>query len=110
MENKLSPNKIKVEKEIFREQSQNPFTWKDLKDIKFEDDDRLEIGYDEGYYSENNSWDPHHYAIVTRMIEETDEQFSKRQANIKRDKKWAKERRYQNYLKLKEEFENNTEE
>lgn len=105
MEDK-SPKKILVEKEIFRKQSQKPFTWKQLKDIKFEDDDRLEIAHDEGYYSENNSWDPHYYAVVTRMVEETDEQFTKRQERIERDKKLAKERRRENYLKLKAEFEN----
>lgn len=105
MEDK-SPNKILVEKEILRLQSQKPFTWKDLKDVKFQDNDRFEIGHDEGFYSENNSWDPHYYAVVTRMVEETDEQFEKRQERIKQDAKWARERRYENYLKLKKEFEN----
>jgi hypothetical protein len=104
MEDK-SPKKIKVEKEIFRRQSEKPFTWKRLKGIQFEDDDIIHIGYDEGHCSENNSWDPHYYAVVTRMIEETDEQFAKRQKRIEQDAKWARERRYENYLKLKEEFE-----
>jgi hypothetical protein len=98
--------KIKVETEIFQRQKQKPFTWKDLKEIQFEDDDRIEIGYDEGYYSENNSWDPHYYAVVTRMVEETDAQFEERIANLEIQNKWARERRYQSYLKLKEEFEN----
>ena len=101
-----TPHKIKIEKEIYRKQKQNPFTWKDLKEIQFEDDDRLEIGHDEGYYSENNSWDPHYYAVVTRMVEETDEQFKIRMGRVEANKKWARDRRYENYLKLKAEFEN----
>jgi hypothetical protein len=104
MEDNQSLKKIKVEKEIFRKQKSTPFTWKNLKHIQFEDDDQIEIGHDEGYYSENNSWDPHYYAVVTRMIEETDEQFAKRIADNERDAKWARERRYENYLKLKAEF------
>jgi hypothetical protein len=39
------------------------------------------------------------------MVEETDEQFEKRQKGIERDSKWAKERRYESYLKLKKEFD-----
>ena len=105
MEDK-SPNKIKVEKIIFTAAKETPFTWKDLKHVQFEDDDKIDIGYDEGYYSENNSWDSHYYARVIRMVEETDEQFTKRIADNERDKKWAKERRYESYLKLKKEFEN----
>lgn len=105
MEDK-SPNKIKVEKVIFQKEKQTPFTWKDLKHVQFEDEDKITVGYDEGYYSENNSWDPHYYARVIRMVEETDAQFEKRIANNEQAKKWAKERRYENYLKLKKEFEN----
>ncbi len=106
IEDKNSPNKIKVRKEIFRGESRKPFTWKQLKEIQFEDDDQIEVGHDEGYYSENESWDPHYYAVVTRMVEETDEQFEKRMHNNARDAKWAKERRYESYLRLKAEFEN----
>jgi hypothetical protein len=45
-------------------------------------------------------------AEVIRMVEETDEQFERRIKDIERDKEWAKKRRYESYLKLKEEFEN----
>jgi hypothetical protein len=44
-------------------------------------------------------------AEVIRMVEETDEQFEKRIADNKRTAKFLKERRYENYLKLKAEFE-----
>jgi len=101
-----SPTKIKIATDIFHIQSDNPIEWKDIKHIEFQDSDHLTIGRDEGYYSENNSWDPHYYAIVTRMIEETDEEFNLRIKDNERDAKWAKNRRYDSYLKLKEEFEN----
>jgi len=100
-----SPNKIKRSKEIFWKNQHEPFKWSDLKHIQFEDDDEISIVFDEGYVSENNSWDAGYIAAVTRMVEETDEEFEKRQQEIARDEKWAKERRRENYLRLKKEFE-----
>lgn len=105
MEDK-TPHKILVEREIYRETKSKPFTWADLKSIEFEDGDRIEVAYDEGHVSENDSWDPHFYAVVTRMVEETDEQFKKRMDRVERDKQWARERRYESYLRLRAEFEN----
>lgn len=106
MEDKKSPNKIKREKQIFLMQKESPWTWADIKHLELEDDDIITLSWVEPYVSENNSWDGHYHAEVTRMVEETDEQFAKRQAEIERDNQWAKERRYQSYLKLKEEFGN----
>jgi hypothetical protein len=97
-------SKIKVKKEIFSDQKNEPFTWKDIKDIPFEDDDKINITWVEGYYSENNSWDGHFHAEVIRMVEETDEQYEKRKRENELHTHWLKERRYENYLKLKEEF------
>jgi hypothetical protein len=103
-QHKNSRKKIKVKKQIFWDQKNEPFTWKDIKDVPFEDDDKINISWEEPYYSENESWDGHYHAEVIRMVEETDEQFQKRIADNERDAKWLKERRYENYLKLKEEF------
>jgi hypothetical protein len=41
------------------------------------------------------------------MVEETDEQFAKRIAGVEMNNRWAKERRYESYLKLKKEFGDN---
>lgn len=102
-----SKEKIKIEKEIFHKISYSKkFTWVDIKHLELQDEDVINAGYDEGFYTENNSMDAHYYIIITRMIEETDEEFNKRQKEIERDNKWAKERRYESYLKLKKEFEN----
>jgi hypothetical protein len=100
-----SNEKIFVEKRIFREQSQKPFKWKDIKHVDLQDDDTIVIGYDEGYYSENNSWDPHYYVTITRMVLETDEQFEKRQKELKRDAKWARESSFKSYQHFKKKFE-----
>ena len=68
--------------------------------------DEINIIRDEGYYSENNSWDAHTLLIISRMVEETDKEYKSRIEREEKDKKKNKERRYENYLKLKEEFEN----
>jgi len=109
MEN-ISPNKIKIERQIVSKQYQHQVKWSDIKSIMqntpFEDDDIISIGHDEGYYLENNSWDPHYYIYVNRMIEETDKEFEKRIESNAWHKENMRKRRYENYLKLKQEFEN----
>ena len=100
-----SPHKIKVEKQIFWNQKDRAFKWKDIKHLELEDEDVLNFHWEEPYYSENESWDGHFHGEVIRMVEETDEQFKIRMEDLERDAKWAKERRYENYLKLKKEFE-----
>jgi hypothetical protein len=100
-----SPQKIKIPKEIFWKGQDKPFKWSDLKHLLFEDDDEISIVFDEGFVSENNSRDASYIATVTRMVEETDGEFEKRQKEVARDEKWAKERRRESYLRLKKEFE-----
>jgi len=97
--------KIKIEKVIWQLHKQEPFTWKDIKFVDFEDDDVISLTYDEGHYSENNSWDPFFDGTVTRSVLETDEEQAEREQKIERDRAEMKERRYQTYLKLKKEFE-----
>lgn len=96
----------KVEKQIYFNHKSEPFTWKDIKDIQFEDDDIIDISYEEPYYSENNSWDGHYRATVIRMVDETDEQYAKRLERIKISKENGRRQRYETYLNLKKEFEN----
>jgi hypothetical protein len=102
-----SPKKILVEKQVFHEIDYNkPFTWKDIKHIDFQDDDVIRIEYVDAFHSENNGWDGHYSCTVTRMVEETDEQYEQRRERIKWDKKWSRERQFQNYCSLKKKFEN----
>ena len=98
-------NKIKIKKYIQYIQSDNPITWKDIKDFQFEDDDIISIGYEEGYYSENNSWDGFYYCRVERMVEETDEEYEDRMERKRSTESTLKKNRYEQYLRLKKEFE-----
>lgn len=98
--------KIKIKKEIFWKQSDECFKWKDIKHIQFEDEDEIISTYEEPYYSENESHDGYYLIEVRRMVEETDEEFKKRIESNERHSEELKQRRYQTYLKLKEEFEN----
>lgn len=94
-----------VRKEIVHRHKDTPIKWKDIKDIPFEDEDEIKVAYDEGYYSENNSWDPHHYVTVIREIPETDDEMAKRIVKEFEQKEEMRKRRYEQYLKLKKEFE-----
>jgi len=97
--------KIKKIKEVFRVESDNPITWKEIKTFQFEDDDIVSIGCEEPYYSENNSWDGFYYCTVERMVEETDEEYENRLERKKSTDSLLKKNRYEQYLKLKKEFE-----
>jgi len=100
-----SAKRLNVEKKIWRGHSDNPFTWRDIKNNKFEDDDVIRLEWVEAFHSENNGWDGHFSGSVTRLVPETDEQFNKRQKRAEVATAELRERRYQNYLKLKKEFE-----
>lgn len=102
MEDQKSPDKIKREKQIYYHEENTQLRWKDIKHLQLEDDDLILSYWDENDENYNSHW----VCGITRMVEETDEQFQKRQARLKLDAKWAKERRYESYLRLKKEFEN----
>ena len=108
MQRSTERKKIKVEKTLYTSYPKTNPTWKDLIDsgIDFQDEDKIFMGWIEGYYSENNSWDGHFKIEITRMVEETDEEFEKRILRNEQDQRMLKERRRETYLKLKEEFEN----
>ena len=96
-----------IEKKIYsNHRSSNPFKWSDIKHIEFEDNDEICIGWDEAYYSENESHGGYYYVRVTRMVEETDEEYQKRLDKSKVEKERQRLVRYQRYLELKAEFEN----
>lgn len=68
-------------------------------------DDELVVRYCEGLISENNCYDPSTKLIITRMVEETPEEESKRLARKERTEKSNKNLRYESYLRLKREFD-----
>jgi hypothetical protein len=81
-------------------------TWKNIKDIQFEDDDRIRVSYEEPYHSENSSDDGGWHIEVEREIEETDEDYKKRMEVKRWTDEILKKQRYESYLRLKKEFEN----
>lgn len=102
MENKKSPNKIKRETQIYYHQKDAQLTWGDIKHLQLEDDDVIRASWeDDDNFDNNGYW----HGEITRMVEETDDQFAKRQADNERMNRWAKEQRRASYLKLKKEFE-----
>lgn len=102
-----SPEKIYKDKQVLYITKDTKIRWKDIKDFQFEDDDIIQIAYDEGHVSENNSWDAHFFAVVTRPTLETDEEHARRMKDVRQESERMKKMRYQSYLKLKAEFESN---
>lgn len=98
-----STEKTLIRKEIFWKDQDNQPTWKDIKHIEFQDDDIISVAYED--YAEDGSGDCW-IISVDRWVEETDEQFEKRLQKIEDNKKRLKNMRYESYLKLKAEFEN----
>ena len=98
--------KILKEKIIFSDVQDDQIKWKDIKHIEFEDDDIIVCYYVEPFITTNEQC-PEHYAIhITRMVEETDDQYESRMNTLKEYRETTKKLRYNTYLKLKEEFGN----
>ncbi len=82
------------------------------EDVRFSDlpkdiqeNDIIEIRREEAFFSENNSYDAYTELVVIRERDETDEEYQKRISDNEYHKEELKKRRYENYLKLKSEFE-----
>jgi len=86
---------------------QHRVTYGDLLSLKLDllPTDIITIVREESFYSENNSYGEYTNLIVSREIEETDEEFDSRIKIEQKDKEFLKNRRHENYLKLKKEFE-----
>lgn len=70
--------------------------------------DIIDLEKVEAFYSENNSWDAHTILTVYREREETDAEFEKRKTSWEKKFAESKKARYEQYLKLKKEFETET--
>jgi len=67
--------------------------------------DCIQFWIEEGYYSENESYDSRTHLSVLRDRIETDEEFEKRKKFWADKKEEGRKNRYEQYLKLKKEFE-----
>ncbi|MFA5153712.1 MAG: hypothetical protein WC554_14220 [Clostridia bacterium] len=100
--------KQKKTEEIFSKHYDNPHNRIFLSDLPdgILPTDEIDIQRDfEGYHSENESYDSFCRLVILRDREETDAEFNKR---IKEDQEFSielRQRRLENYLKLKKEFD-----
>jgi hypothetical protein len=91
---------------VFRKQNDHePIKFGEIN-IELQPNDVILAGHDEGFYSEDNSWDAHYFLEVHRDRLETDEEYEKRINHEKFMREDMKKRRYETYLRLKKEFEN----
>lgn len=74
------------------------------KDVQ--DNDIINIQRCETYVSENESYDAFTQLEIYREREETDKEYEKRLSKEQKLSEELKKRRYETYLKLKKEFEN----
>jgi hypothetical protein len=97
-----SPKRLQKETYVFKHEQENPITGKDIKSFNLQDDWIVFMDED---YDEDKPFLIRAY--ITR--EETDEEYTARLEEIKRieeDKfKLHQNYRYQQYIKLKEEFD-----
>lgn len=68
--------------------------------------DVIDIERVEDFFSENESWDAHTYLRVFRERDETPEEKAARLAEIEKSAEKNRKHRYETYLRLKQEFEN----
>jgi hypothetical protein len=100
MEDRKSPNKIKRETEVFCLNKRRLIKWSDIKHLQLEDDDVIRSSWED-----DEDGDGYYVGTITRMVEETDEQYQKRLSTNEQDKERMKKSRYESYLRLKKEFE-----
>lgn len=99
-----------IKKNIIWHHQSNEYKWKDIKNIlnqqkvELQDEDWVVIEYvDREDREESSYW----MFLVERFVEESDEEYNERLRREKRSDEESKKRRYENYLKLKKEFETN---
>jgi len=102
MEDKKSPHKIKIETQLYWHQKNSRLTWKDIKHLQLEDDDVIEATWTDVHEADYGGY---WHRQIFRYVEETDEQFAKRQKGLEQEKERMKKMRYETYLRLKKEFE-----
>jgi hypothetical protein len=74
-------------------------------DIELQPDDIILQNHEEEYHGSDSGHDAHWSMTIYRDRLETDEEYEKRLEETKTLQKELKEKRYERYLELKEEFE-----
>jgi len=98
---------MKIKEKIFAKQfdgEQRIIRFSDFN-VELKPDDIIEIHREEAFYSENNSHDGYTLIEIYREREQTKEEKEEFVNHLKELAKKREIERYQEYLKLKEEFE-----
>lgn len=88
-----------------------PYNWGEVKELlskenlQLLDDDIVRIGFEEGWDEGDSARDNMFFISVKSNREETDDEFAKRKLKIEKLNEENKKLRYEEYLKLKKEFE-----
>jgi hypothetical protein len=100
-------NRKIVEQRVVYFVKHKPIRWKDVKHIKFQDDDIVNIGYVEPWENgPDNSGGDHYEVRIIRQRPESDYELQIRLEKEKNTKDYNKRMRFEQYLRLKAEFEN----
>ena len=75
-------------------------------ETELQPDDVILQNYEEAYYGSDSAMDAHYSIEIFRDRLETDEEYEKRQEQLKKMREESKKKKYELYLKLKAEFEN----
>jgi len=101
----LSKDKIIKTETVFNKiDYDKPITFGEI-DIELQPDDVIIHNWEEAYYGSDSGMDAHWSMVIHRDRLETDEEFEKRQEDLKKMSGGLKKKRYEHYLKLKAEFE-----
>lgn len=87
-----------------RSRNNKPYQFKDFKQY-IQDDDYIQTGYNEGWQESDSAMDGHYYIEIQRERLQTDDEYEASKQQKIEFKERNRKQRYENYLKLKEEFE-----
>ena len=102
---------FRKERALNRFVSTSMFKWWEVQEalkeanIELQEEDVLEVGFEPGFYGEDNSSDACYFIEVKRTRKQTDEEFEEYKQKFEELKEKSKQERYNQYLKLKNEFE-----
>ncbi|MFV2016636.1 MAG: hypothetical protein ACC656_14495 [Candidatus Heimdallarchaeota archaeon] len=101
----MKQNKKNINITVFYKQSKTPIgiDLEILKHIKL--GDIIRSGYQEEHFSSDSQSEAYYFFKIIRSRLETEDELKKRIAELKKYQTEYKEKRYQTYLKLKKEFE-----
>jgi hypothetical protein len=100
---KMNTKKILVEKVVFHQEKEYyPFLWKDIKHFDFQDEDEINMGYDE-WDEERNVGDTYTIEVIRKVLE-SDEEYEKRIADFGKIQEQNALQQERTYLELKRKF------